>query len=379
LHTLRQLRNRFLGQFGRRAEAISASIAVALPLEEEQRPKQWVVMAEPIPEPVWMDEETGPVNHLVMEPVMEPFIEESLSATILTQPEPDLSPSGEPQAPGPESVETPESEKEPGETVVSIETDKSNEHESIKNIDSVEINEFQSSSSFARMQGMNQPIVIVSGSKGGVGKSLTTMALLDYYAVNHKYLKLIDADTNNPDVWRCYGRTADGEVIDLEDVDGWIRLVNLCDASPFKAVVVNTPAQSNASVHKHAAILLDSMRELGRPLITLWVINRQRDSLELLKDYMDHMPGGVVNVVCNGYFGEQAKFELYEKSTVRETVGSLGGKSLFLPDLADRVTDELYGKRTTLAEATQQLKLGDRAELQRWRTAVAAMFAEVGL
>jgi hypothetical protein len=226
---------------------------------------------------------------------------------------------------------------------------------------------------------MNQPIIIVSGSKGGVGKSLTTMALLDYFSTNHKYLKLIDADVNNPDVWRCYGRLTEGEVIDLDDVDGWIRLVNLCDAAPFKTVVVNTPAQSNVAVSKHVTILLDSLRELARPLMTLWVINRQRDSLELMKDYMDHVSGRMIHVVCNGYFGEQQKFELYEDSTIKETVTALGGKKLFLPDLADRVTDELYGKRTTLAEAATQFKLGDRAELQRWRNACAAMFAEIGV
>ena len=60
-------------------------------------------------------------------------------------------------------------------------------------------------------------------------------------------------------------------------------------------------------------------------------------------------------------------------------VTALGGKTLFLPDLADRVTDELYGKRTTLAEASQQFKLGDRTELQRWRTAVSEMFAQIGV
>lgn len=226
---------------------------------------------------------------------------------------------------------------------------------------------------------MNEPIIIVSGSKGGVGKSLTTMALLDYFSSNHKYQKLIDADTHNPDVWRCYGRVTEGEVVNLDDVEGWIHTINVCDASPFKAVVVNTPAQSNVAVAKHAPILLDSLRELGRPLITLWVINRQRDSLELLQDYMTHVSGRPVHVVCNGYFGEESKFELYKGSTIRETVKSLGGKSLFLPDLSDRVTDELYGKRTTLAEAAQQFKLGDRAELQRWRNSVAAMFAEIGL
>ncbi len=226
---------------------------------------------------------------------------------------------------------------------------------------------------------MNEPIIIVSGSKGGVGKSLTTMALLDYYAANHKFLKLIDADTNNPDVFRCYGATTGGEVLDLDDVEGWIQLVNTCDASPYKAVVVNTPGQSNVAVSKHVPILLNSLRELARPLITLWVINRQRDSLELLDDYMALVNTGIVHVVCNGYFGEQKKFELYQNSAIHQSITTLGGKSLFLPDLADRVTDDLYSRRTTLAEASQTFKLGDRVELQRWRDSVAAMFAEIGL
>ena len=226
---------------------------------------------------------------------------------------------------------------------------------------------------------MNQPIVLVSGSKGGVGKSLTAMALMDYFSTHHKYVKLIDADINNPDVFRCYGRTTSGEVLSLEDVEGWIQLVNTCDAMPFKTVVVNMPAQSNVSVGKHASLLVNSLRELARPLITLWVINRQRDSLELLNEYMGHVNGGIIHVVCNGYFGEARKFELYEKSTIRQSVIAQGGKNLFLPDLSDRVTDELYSKRITLAEAALQFKLGDRIELQRWREWVSGMFAEIGV
>ena len=226
---------------------------------------------------------------------------------------------------------------------------------------------------------MNQPIILVSGSKGGVGKSLTAMALMDYFSTNHKYVKLIDADVNNPDVFRCYGRTTSGEVLSLDDVEGWIHLVNTCDAMPFKAVVVNTPGQSNMAVGKHVSLLVNSLRELARPLITLWVINRQRDSLELLNEYMGYVTGGVIHVVCNGYFGEARKFELYEKSSIRQSVATQGGKSLFLPDLSDRVTDELYSKRITLAEAAMQFKLGDRIELQRWREWIAAMFAEIGV
>ena len=56
---------------------------------------------------------------------------------------------------------------------------------------------------------------------------------------------------------------------------------------------------------KHVGILLDSLRELARPLITLWVIRRQRDSLELLKDYMDNVAGGIIHVVENGYLARR--------------------------------------------------------------------------
>jgi hypothetical protein len=226
---------------------------------------------------------------------------------------------------------------------------------------------------------MNAPIIFVSGSKGGVGKSITSMAVLDYLATNHKFLKFVEADTTNPDVWKSYGKVIESEGVDLDDVEGWIHLVNVCDTHPFKAIVVNTPARNNNGVRDHGAILLNALAELGRPLITLWIINRQRDSVDLLKEYMELMPGGVIHVVRNGYFGEERKFELFEKSPVREAVLQQSGKALFLPDLADRVTDELYSKRITLAEASQQLKLGDRTELQRWRSSVGEMLMSIGL
>ncbi len=114
-------------------------------------------------------------------------------------------------------------------------------------------------------------------------------------------------------------------------------------------------------------------------MVTLWVINRQRDSLDLLNEYLDLMPGGVVHVVQNGYFGEEKKYELYHASALHDRVAQQNGKDLYLPDLSDRVTDELYTKRITLAQAAAQMKIGDRVELQRWRTSVGEMLASIGL
>lgn len=228
---------------------------------------------------------------------------------------------------------------------------------------------------------MNQPIIFVSGSKGGVGKSITSMAVVDYLANEQRNLRLLEADTTNPDVWKSYNRTVESEIVDLDSVDGWIQTINVADAHPFKAIVVNTPARNNDAVRLHGPLLLDSLTELDRPLVTLWVINRQRDSLELLNEYLDVMkhPSHVVHVVRNGYFGEERKFELFDKSILRDAISQQGGKALYLPDVADRVTDELYTRRITLSEAADQLKLGDRAELVRWRHACKQLLMEAGL
>ena len=227
---------------------------------------------------------------------------------------------------------------------------------------------------------VNAPINFVSGSKGGVGKYITTMAVLDYLGSKQQMAKLVDADSSNPDVFKSYNRALESEQVDLDDVEGWIQLVNICDSPSFKTVVVNTPARNNDGVRKHGAVLTGALKELARPLVTLWIINRQRDSLDLLAEYLALTAGhGVVHVVQNGYFGEEKKYELYQASAIRDRVAGQNGKTIFLPDLADRVTDELYSKRITLAQAAGQMKIGDRVELQRWRASVAEMLGSINL
>jgi hypothetical protein len=226
---------------------------------------------------------------------------------------------------------------------------------------------------------MNPPIVLISGSKGGVGKSIATMAVLDYLTSANRFVKLIETDLANPDVWKSYGRSVESELVDLDQEDGWINMVNTFEADPHSTYVINTPARNNEAVRQHGSVLLDSLKELDRRLVSLWIINRQRDSLELLESYLESMPLGTVHVIRNGYFGDARKFELYEQSVVKRAIKEQGGLSLYLPDLADRVTDALYTDRITLEEAATQLKLGDRAVLQSWRNSVRSMLMQTEL
>jgi hypothetical protein len=92
---------------------------------------------------------------------------------------------------------------------------------------------------------------------------------------------------------------------------------------------------------------------------------------------MGALPSAEVHVVRNGYFGGEKKFELYNPSKVRAMVEERGGKSVTLPDLADRVADDIYSKRMSLTEAAKVLPIGNRAELDRWRGEVRKVLSEV--
>jgi hypothetical protein len=89
------------------------------------------------------------------------------------------------------------------------------------------------------------------------------------------------------------------------------------------------------------------------------------------------VPHAVVHVVRNGYFGKEQQYEFYNESKVREAIEGRGGQSLTLPNLADRVANDIYIKRLTLSEAAKTLPIGNRAELARWRREVRTMLDKV--
>ena len=224
---------------------------------------------------------------------------------------------------------------------------------------------------------MNAAIYYVGGSKGGVGKSMMSFALIDYLRCQKKNVLLLETDNSNPDVWKAHHEHESPALvckpINLDTAEGWIELVNHCDAFPEHIAVVNSAARSNAGMEKYGATLKETLGELQRSLTALWVINRQRDSVELLRAFLDVFPDALVHVCRNLYFGEADKFELYNESKTRKAIEQ-NGRTLDFPELANWVADKLYSERLPIWEALAGLPLGDRAELKRWRSRCGEMF-----
>jgi MinD-like ATPase involved in chromosome partitioning or flagellar assembly len=224
---------------------------------------------------------------------------------------------------------------------------------------------------------MLKTIFLVGGGKGGVGKSLMSMALLDFLESDGQRPFLVETDTSVPDVFKTYAEAVAGEPVNLDEREGWIDLVNLVESSPESTFVINTGARNQTGVSNFGRTLSKALPELGRKLVVLWMIDRKRESLELLTDFADAIPEAEVHVVRNLYLGTEKKFELYNGSKMKTAIESKGGRSLNLPELADRVTDAMNKGRLTIERAIAELSLGDRMELERWRDECKSMLSEV--
>ena len=225
-------------------------------------------------------------------------------------------------------------------------------------------------------------IIFVGGSKGGTGKSMVCSTVLDYLVQKGMDPILVETDTSNPDVYKAHKSqiTVSVTALELDNADGWIELINFSDKNRSRPLVVNTAARNLTGVQKFGGTLLNTLGELDRELITIWTINRQRDSLELLADYLDVMPVSerhVLHVARNLYFGEREKYQLYSESEIKKRVEAGNGRTIDFPDLADRVADDLATRRLSIKSAIEELPIGNRAELLRWRIAAHRSLGEV--
>ncbi len=227
---------------------------------------------------------------------------------------------------------------------------------------------------------MNSPIYYVGGSKGGVGKSFFSFALVDYLLNRERNVLLVDTDTDNPDVYKAHEALEFPNLLcmmnSLDDADGWADLLNTVQGHPEHTVVINAAARTKSSTENYGAIMQDALRDMQRELTVFWVINRYRDSLELLYSFQEAFPDVIIHVCRNLFFGEPEQFDLYNDSKIREQTEKTG-ETLDFPDVANRVTDWLYSKRMSIHAACPEMPIGTRAELKRWRLLCAKMFDKV--
>ena len=102
-------------------------------------------------------------------------------------------------------------------------------------------------------------VFYVGGSKGGVGKSLFSFALVDYLLNREANVLLVDTDTDNPDVYKAHSSlelpNLHCRMNSLDDADGWADLLDMVQKFPEYAVVINAAARTKTSTNSYGEIM----------------------------------------------------------------------------------------------------------------------------
>jgi hypothetical protein len=209
-------------------------------------------------------------------------------------------------------------------------------------------------------------ITMVGGGKGGVGKTTVVLAAVDTLLTRGDSVVLVESDDSNPDAYKALNKLITSEICNLDDEAGYIKLGGIIEANPDARIVVNTAARATKGIVTHGGILADVARELGRELVMLWPLNRQRDSIELLKEFLDGADGYAATYAClNTYFGSADKFARYSNSKQKDRVTG----TITFPELNDLVADKIIDNRVAFSNADGKLTIAERSALSRFRKA----------
>jgi hypothetical protein len=217
-------------------------------------------------------------------------------------------------------------------------------------------------------------IIVVGGGKGGVGKSMVTMAGVDALRSSAHETIYVETDDSNPDVYKAVEKEVPSEICNLDDEAGYVRLGGIIESHTEAYIVINTAARATDSLIKHSGILHDVAHELNRELVMVWPVNRQRDSLELLRQFLDGSePYSAVFGLLNTYFGPAEKFTRYLSSKLKDRVTG----TITFPELNDLVADKLTDNRLATWNADEKLTIAERSVLRRFRDASRAALQPV--
>jgi hypothetical protein len=242
---------------------------------------------------------------------------------------------------------------------------------------------------FNKLIGFTKPLpnrlVIVTGDKGGVGKSTFARGLLHSYLSANEFPIVFEADKSNPNIERFYGNS--GLTIEKTDVtnpnklDEFIDLVaaqvtSVIDSeeiiSPDKKILIDLPAQSNQFFFNFIEDMdLFSILENRLKMRTTMVVvfSRVKDCVIQLESLYE-VAGNSVDylIVKNAFYGDEADFRRYNDSRIRHKMFYEDNCicEIEMPELIEHAFDFIDENNISFSEAIKAGKLSVEGRTKGW-------------
>ncbi|GJD22615.1 similar to mobilization protein MobD [Rivularia sp. IAM M-261] len=215
-------------------------------------------------------------------------------------------------------------------------------------------------------------LVLVTGDKGGTGKSVMARILLDTY--RHRNINCIayECDQSNPQLYRHYNQLPPGvQTLKLNQRGGADALQDDLGRFSPKVSLVDLPAGAAEYFEEIAndICLFENAQRMGYRITMVSVLGRVKDSVVQLKRLVDFCGAQVDYVVAkNLYWGSENKFIRYDNSKVRSTIAAYGGVELLLPELFDDIFDFIDSNDLTFRLALEHdaLTVSNKSRIFGW-------------
>lgn len=161
-------------------------------------------------------------------------------------------------------------------------------------------------------------IHFVGGEKGGVGKSVVSRLLAQYWIDQGIAWRGFDTDRSRGSLLRYYSGFA--EALDVNDISQLDRLVEVATSEDLR-LLVDLAAQTEAGIYQwvDGSGVVDLAAELGIELRFWHVMDDGKDSVELLARLLDHYNDNARFVVVLNH-GRGSDFSMFRESPAAERV-----------------------------------------------------------
>ena len=223
-------------------------------------------------------------------------------------------------------------------------------------------------------------IHFIMGPKGGVGKSFFALTLINYLK-NSVYL--IDTDKSNPDVYKASmsdgkSKLLDSIALDMSSLSGNGDFITYVSEHLDADIVVNGRASNDDALDEYFDMIIESSDILEKPITLWWVINDQKDSVILLKKFLDKYSEYAINlhVVLNKFFGNPDDFE-YINSKLSAIVKNRNGHEIVMTELPIGIRNQLYNNRMLFSEIQKDGIVADKIIVNRFMRDISDQLVKV--
>lgn len=209
----------------------------------------------------------------------------------------------------------------------------------------------------------------IGGEKGGVGKSMTSRLLAQYFIDAEIPFIGLDSDQSHGTFSRFYSEFAAPLIID--DYDSLDQLVLLAQDNPENHFIIDLAAQTSSRLGKwiDESDALALFQELGSQVYLWHVMDDGADSVNLLNGLLNRYPQDFIKLVVVNNLGRGECFEHFEQSTTYQKAKERNAIFISLGKLQAQLAARIDFSNSSFwaaANNTEVMNLVERARVRVW-------------